>query len=68
MPSLARSFLCTLSVRDCTLNIPKSVGFLTIFFTPRKWPLLCTAYLVKLRKIEKTKTMCKERNKDISTR
>lgn len=57
-----------LSIRDCTLAVSKSVDLFYFFFSPRKCSLLCITYLVKLRKIGRTGTKYKERNKDISTR
>ena len=46
------------SVRECTLAFPKSVDFF-YYFLPQEGSLLCTDYLVKLRKIGRAGTKCK---------
>ena len=57
-----------LSVIDCSLAFPKSTDFSCYLCGLRKWSLLCTAYLVELRKIGSAGTKSKAGHKDFSTK
>ena len=57
-----------LSVIDCSLDLPKSTDSFCYLCDLRKWSLLCTAYLVELRKIGSTGTNYKAGHKDISSK